>query len=130
MLSEWSRFILNLTKPERKVFLLEDIISNIDIMYIVACNAATYFVIKMIDGGLKAGHKLKTWPKRIVATLVAIGLGFLMYYRFEHPMEPLFYGAFIQFITWDYLFKPLTKNLHSLLFPGGGIPDGPKDMDP
>lgn len=114
------------------MFLLENILENIDIMYIVACNAATYFLIKMIDGGRK--KPLKTWPKRIIATLVAIGLGFLMYYRFEHPLEPLFYGGFIQFVTWDYLFKPLTKNLHSILFPmgggGGGIPDGPADMDP
>lgn len=97
------------------MFLLEDIISNIDVMYIVACNAATYFVIKLVDGGLKKGKKLKTWPKRIIATVVAIGLGFLMYYRFEHPLEPLFYGAFIQFITWDYLFKPLVKNLSSII---------------
>lgn len=109
------------------MFLLEDIISNIDIMYIVACNAATYFLIKLIDSGLKKGKKLKTWPKRVIATLVAIGLGLLMYYKFEHPMEPLFYGAFIQFITWDYLFKPITKNLHTMLF--GNAVSG-KDIDP
>lgn len=113
------------------MFVLENIISNIDLMYIVACNAATYFVIKMIDGAAK--KPLKTWPKRIVATLVAVAMGLLMYYRFGHPLEPLFYGGFIQFVTWDYLFKPLTKNLHSILFPQiGGMHGGgdPGDIDP
>lgn len=111
---------------------LDNIISNIDVMYIVACNAATYFVIKMIEG-LSKVKKMGTWYKRLTATVVAIGLGFLMYYGFEHPMEPLFYGAFIQFVTWDYLFKPLVKMLPQFFSPTGLGPVGDgkvEDLDP
>ena len=114
--------------------LLNTIIENIDLMYIVSCNAATYFVIKMIEGARK-NKKLGTWYKRLTATIVAIGLGFLMYYGFGHEnKESLFYGALIQFLTWDYLFKPIMKMLPQFFSPmGGGGPIGggsPDDMDP
>lgn len=114
--------------------LLNTIIDNLDLMYIVSCNAATYFVIKMIEGARK-NKKLGTWYKRLVATVVATGLGFLMYYQFDHTnTEALFYGALVQFLTWDYLFKPLMKMLPQFFSPmnvGGPVGSGnPEDLDP
>ena len=93
---------------------------NIDLMYIVSCNAATYFVIKMIEGARRKPIKLRTWWKRLISLIVAIGMGCMMYYGFNHEMEPLFYGAFIQFLTWDYLFKPIMKALPGFFTPLGG----------
>ncbi len=114
--------------------IISTIISNLDLMYIVSCNAATYFIIKMIEGGIKSKKGLGTWHKRLAATLVAIGMGFAMYYGFQHTeVEPLFYGFFIQFLTWDYLFKPLMKMLPGFFSPTGMGPVGggkPEDMDP
>ena len=113
--------------------LLNTIIDNLDLMYIVSCNAATYFVIRMIEGARKK-KKLGTWYKRLAATVVAIAMAFAMYYGFEHQnFEALFYGFFIQFLTWDYLFKPIMKMLPQFFSPMSGGPIGngnPEDLDP
>lgn len=118
--------------------LLNTIIENLDLMYIVLCNSATYFIIRFIesamnakktDGKKKSPKKLGTWWKRFISTLVATGLGFLMYYEFDHPAEPLFYGAFVQFVTWDYLFKPLVKMLPQFFSPAGALSPVGDDVD-
>lgn len=89
--------------------ILTTIIENIDLMYIVSCNIATYFIITSIDSARR--RKIKTWLKRLIAGVIAALIGVLMYHHFEHPVEPIFYGWFVQFITWDYLFKPFVKSL-------------------
>ena len=113
--------------------LLEDIVSNVDIMYIVSCNAASYMVIKLLEGPntKKKKKRLGTWHKRLVATVVAIVIALVMYYKFDHTdSEALFYGAFIQFLTWDYLFKPIVKSLPSAIV-GGPVGNGTiDDLDP
>lgn len=37
-----------------------------------------------------------------------------MVMRFEHPSETIFYGFFLQFLTWDYVFKNWLNKLGKL----------------
>lgn len=99
--------------------ILNTVIMNIDLMYIVSCNAATFFITKTIDGASK--KKLKKWWKRLIAAVVAVVIALIMHHSFGHETEPLFYGAFIQFVTWDYLFKPIVKSLPDWFTPSKGV---------
>ena len=83
-------------------------LSSIDIMYIIMCNIATYAVIKMI---VTIREKdLKTSWKRIISAVVAAILGFILI-KMGHDKEAVFYGFFIQFIVYDYLWKWAAKKL-------------------
>ena len=86
------------------------ILENVDLMYIVSCNAATYFIITLIEG-FKKNKKMRTGYKRLTSAICAALIGMVMYRCLEHPLEPIFYGWFIQFVTWDYLFKSVVKSL-------------------
>jgi uncharacterized membrane protein HdeD (DUF308 family) len=85
-------------------------LSSIDIMYIIMCNIATYAVIKMIVAVRE--KDLKTSWKRIISAIVAAVLGFISI-KGGHDREAVFYGFFIQFIVYDYLWKWAVKKLEN-----------------
>ena len=37
-----------------------------------------------------------------------------------HQAEPIFYGFFVQFITWDYIFKGLMRKIQKKYSPDDG----------
>lgn len=87
------------------------LIQNVDLIYILVCNFATYTVIKfleMIDTE-DDKIKIKTWVKRLISTFVAILLGLVFFYGFHHDLQQLFVGFFLQFLTYDYLLKGFIK---------------------
>ncbi|MBR4590330.1 hypothetical protein [uncultured Methanobrevibacter sp.] len=86
-------------------------LSSIDVVYIIMCNIATYAVIKMIVTFRE--NDLKTSWKRIISTIVAIVLGIVMI-SLGHDKESVFYGFFIQFLVYDYLWKWIIKKLEKL----------------
>lgn len=83
-------------------------ISSIDIMYIIMCNVATYAIIKMIET-VSSKYLTKAW-KRIISAIVAAILGIIVV-KMGHDREAVFYGFFIQFIVYDYLWKWAIKKL-------------------
>ena len=82
--------------------------ASIDVMYIIMCNIATYAVIKMAE--TVSSKQLSTAWKRITSAIVAIILGFIVV-KMGHDKEAVFYGFFIQFIVYDYLWKWAIKKL-------------------
>ncbi len=86
------------------------ITSNINIMYIIICNIVTYLVLNMCEM-LNKERKMKRLWKRIIAFGIALGIGLAEIFVLKHSIDPIFYGMFIQFITWDYLFKPVMKRI-------------------
>ena len=52
--------------------------------------------------------------KRIVSAVFAIIIGVFMVTQFDHDNECVFYGFFIQFLTWDYIFKSWVKRLSKM----------------
>ena len=89
---------------------IQYISSNINLMYIITCNIITYFVLNYIERR-NSEHKLKKWIKRIIAFGVAFILGLIEVIILKHPVDPIFYGMFMQFLTWDYMFKPIVNSL-------------------
>jgi len=85
-------------------------LSSIDVMYIIMCNIATYAVIKMVV--TLRENDLKTSWKRIISAIVAFILGIIVI-KMGHEKEAVFYGFFIQFIVYDYLWKWAAKKLEN-----------------
>ena len=90
---------------------IESVFGTLDITYIVLCNIITYLVIQTIES-IKGSTIKKGW-KRAVSAISALGLAFLMWIALKHDGEALFYGFFIQFLTWDYLFKGWLNKLQN-----------------
>lgn len=88
---------------------IESVFGTLDITYIVLCNIVTYLVIQAIES-IKGSTVKKGW-KRTVSAVLAFGLACFMWIFLEHDGEALFYGYFIQFLTWDYLFKGWLNKL-------------------
>lgn len=82
--------------------LLGHILERIDLIYIIICNIFTYIILQPMP-------KMKTWWKRLISAGCALLVGCVMYFGFGHSLEALFYGFFLQFLTWDYLFKDLVQ---------------------
>lgn len=93
--------------------LLFSLLEHIDIMYIVICNAGTYLLLQLIR--LTTKIKQTTLFKRIVSAVMAFALGLLMHFAWGHGVEPIFYGFFLQFISWDYFFKPIVKRIQKMI---------------
>ena len=93
---------------------IDTILSSIDFLYIILCNVITWFILECLSmTPLK--DKLITWVKRLIATLVAVILGSIMYYGFHRPFEAMFYGFFIQYLSWDYFFKSLVERVKNTI---------------
>lgn len=94
--------------------LISQILAVIDIVYILVCNAATYFIITFFESA--NGTKiLKTWHKRLLSAVVAGFLGYVFVTAFQHNLEGIVVGFFIQFIVYDYLLKPIIQKLQKSL---------------
>ena len=94
--------------------LIETILGSIDFLYIILCNTITWFVLETLSL-TKLKEKLTTWVKRLIATGVAVGLGAVMYYAFDRNFEAMFYGFFIQYLSWDYFFKALIERVRNTI---------------
>ena len=94
--------------------IVETIINSIDFLYIILCNVITYVVIESLCA-TKYKEKLTTWVKRLIATGIAILLGAVMYYGFHRSFEAMFYGFFIQYLSWDYFFKALVERVKNII---------------
>lgn len=94
--------------------LIETILGSIDFLYIILCNTITWFVLETLSL-TKLKEKLTTWVKRLIATAVAVGLGAVMYYAFDRNFEAMFYGFFIQYLSWDYFFKALIERVRNTI---------------
>lgn len=90
--------------------IIDTIIGSIDFLYIILCNVITWFTIECLSM-TKLAPKLTTWVKRIIATIIAVLLGAVMYYGFHHSFEAIFYGFFIQYLSWDYFFKAIVERI-------------------
>lgn len=93
--------------------LIEIITQNVNIFYVFMCNLITYIVIDCIENGGDVKRNLKKNYKRLTSAISAIIIGYAMI-KFESDVNPdiftqVFYGFFIQFLTWDYCFKDVIK---------------------
>lgn len=87
-------------------------LESINLVYIIICNAATYVIVQLWQ---KIFKKTSTWTKRGISTVIAILLGFCIHFLFGVEVEPLFYGFFLQFISWDYFFKPIIERIQNAI---------------
>lgn len=91
-----------------------NIISSIDFSYILLCNLITFLIINTINNYYKIFKlKLKRFGKKLIAFIVAIILGFICVLIFKHNPEFIFYGFFLQFFSYDYIWKYIIKKLQS-----------------
>lgn len=93
---------------------IESILGSIDFLYIILCNVITWFLLECLSL-TKLKESLSTWVKRVLATCVAISLGAIMYYGFHRPFEAMFYGFFIQYLSWDYFFKAIIERIRNTI---------------
>ena len=94
--------------------IINNLITSIDFLYIVMCNAVTWLFIEVLSY-TKFKEFLSTWRKRIIATISAICMAIVMYYFFNRPFEPIFYGFFIQYLSWDYFFKAIIERIRNII---------------
>lgn len=93
---------------------IETILTSIDFLYIILCNVITWFILESL-ALTKIKDSLSTWVKRVIATCVAIILGAIMYYGFHRSFEAMFYGFFIQYLSWDYFFKAIVERVRNTI---------------
>lgn len=79
--------------------MLENIINNLNILYIFMCNIVTYLVIKSIP------KDPSTLWKRVISTVVAILLGAAGIFWLNYDKESIFCSFFVQFLMYDYVIK-------------------------
>ena len=93
---------------------LDTILGSIDFLYIILCNVITWFILECLYL-TRLKDRLTTWVKRVLATCVAISLGAIMYYGFHRSFEAMFYGFFIQYLSWDYFFKAIVERVRDTI---------------
>lgn len=79
--------------------MLDNIIGNLNILYIFLCNIVTYLIIKSIP------KDLSTLWKRVVSTVVAVILGVVGILWMHYDKEAIFCSFFVQFLMYDYVIK-------------------------
>ena len=79
--------------------MLENIVNNLNIVYIFMCNIVTYLIIKIIPKDPATG-----W-KRLISAVVAILLGIAGIYWLDYDRESIFCSFFVQFLMYDYVIK-------------------------
>lgn len=94
------------------------VLESVNIIYILICNIATWLVISLWSN---TSHKQpKTWMKRGISAVVAMTIGLVMGFAFSASWEFIFYGFFLQFLSWDYFFKPIIKAVQKRIAKFGG----------
>lgn len=88
------------------------LVKNFDLLFMLICNLATFSVIKFYSEYLKhkKKNKVSTWTKRIISFVVGIIVGVCYYFINKDCNISILFNSFIaQFLTWDYVFKPIIK---------------------
>lgn len=93
---------------------LSQLLGGMDVMYILMCNVVTYVIISVVSQLVPKTFEFKKIYKRLISAVGAIALGIVMCQCFDHDAQSLFYGFFIQFITWDYVFKGWLNKLYGI----------------
>lgn len=83
------------------------IFQAVDFVYIIMCNVITYVMISIIE----SYQEISTGRKRIISAIIACVLGCVMIAVFKHDREAIFYGFFLQFFVYDYIWKWIIKKL-------------------
>ena len=104
--------------------LIDQLLEIIDVVYILVCNAATYFIITFFES-VNGKMTLLTWTKRLLSAAVAFILGSVFVKMFGHDLESIVVGFFVQFLVYDYLLKPTIKMLQQKL----GVEEDDIDLD-
>lgn len=104
--------------------LIDQLLEIIDVVYILVCNAATYFIITFFES-VNGKMTLLTWTKRLLSAAVAFILGSVFVEMFGHDLESIVVGFFVQFLVYDYLLKPTIKMLQQKL----GVEEDTVDLD-
>ena len=63
------------------------------------CNILTYIIISCFNRDLSTG-----W-KRLISTIVALGLGAVCVFWLKYDHEAIFCSFFVQFLMYDYIIK-------------------------
>lgn len=79
--------------------MFENIVGNLNMVYIFACNIVTYLIIKSIPK-----DPTTIW-KRVISTVVAILLGIIGVFWLKYDKEAIFCSFFVQFLMYDYVIK-------------------------
>jgi hypothetical protein len=79
--------------------ILDNIINNLNILYIFLCNIVTYIIIKSIP------KDIPTLGKRGISTGVAVVLGAIGILWMHWDKEAVFCSFFVQFLMYDYIIK-------------------------
>lgn len=78
---------------------LDNIIANLNILYIFLCNIITYLIIKSIP------KDIPTLGKRGISAGVAIIIGIIGILWMHWDKEAIFCSFFVQFLMYDYVIK-------------------------
>lgn len=78
---------------------LQEIIDNLNILYIFLCNIVTYLIIKCIP------KDIPTLGKRGISAGVAIFFGVVGILWLKWDKEAVFCSFFVQFLMYDYIIK-------------------------
>ena len=90
------------------------ILEDVNVMYVFLCNLITYIIIDSIENNDKKKVVISSVIKRLISAVSAILIGIAMkrlYIDEPHINRQLFCGFFIQFLTWDYVFKSIVFKL-------------------
>lgn len=87
--------------------MFNEVLQNLNFVYIFMCNIVTYLIIKIIP------KDLTTIWKRIISTVVAIILGIAGIFWFAYDKETIFCSFFVQFLMYDYVIKSFVNKYGS-----------------
>lgn len=79
--------------------MLENVLNNLNFVYIFMCNIVTYLIIRVIP------KDPSTAWKRVISTVVAVLLGLAGIFWLDYDREAVFCSFFVQFLMYDYVIK-------------------------
>ena len=85
--------------------MLNEVLNHLNILYIFMCNVMTYIVIGCFNKDLSTGSK------RLISTIVALGLGAACIFWMHYDHEAIFCSFFVQFLMYDYVIKWFLKKM-------------------
>ena len=90
--------------------IINQLLNIFDVVYILTCNAATYFLLTLIESA-NGKKRLSMWMKRLISGGMALVLGVVFIFAFHHSFEAVIVGFFLQFLVYDYILKPILSKL-------------------
>lgn len=88
------------------------VITSFDFGYTLSVNILTYLIIKLIDS-TNGDRVVKTWMKRLIATLCGITLATVIF-SIQGYSNIILYSFILSLVSWDVVFKPLLKYFKNL----------------